>query len=105
MSGASILCKSHLADVGIALLQVKNLRGLTTEELGAEIGVTREMASQYIAGEAEMGFLKWLRANQQFPELAELIEETAAERTFRLRQHALDLDEPTPRQRRRAGKG
>jgi transcriptional regulator with XRE-family HTH domain len=86
-----------LGDVGTALLQIKNARGLTLEDIGVGIGVSREMAAQYIAGEAEMGFLKWLRANEAWPELAELIEETAAERKARSSQRPLDLD--LPRQR------
>lgn len=83
-----------VGDVGVALLQIKNARGLTLEDMGAFIGVSREMAAQYIAGEAEMGFLKWLKANEAFPELAERIEETAADRSARARQRALDLDLP-----------
>lgn len=100
MSGASILGKAQatiLGDVGTALLQIKNARGLTLEDVGIAIGVSREMAAQYIAGEAEMGFVKWLRANEAFPELAELIEETAAERAARARQRALDLNLPRGR--------
>lgn len=102
MNGASFLFKSTtqvLADVGCALLQIKNARGLTLDDLGEQIGVSREMASQYIAGEAEMGFTKWLRANERFPELAERIEETAAERAMRARQHALDLGLPSTERR------
>src|SRR5690349_23824541 len=80
-----------VADVGIALLQVKNNRGLTLDDMGSMIGVSREMLSQYIAGEAEMGFLKWLGANEAFPELTSLIEETAAERAFKARQRSFDV--------------
>jgi hypothetical protein len=91
-----------LADVGCALLQIKNARGLTLEELGMRIGVSREMAAQYIAGEAEMGFVKWLRACDAFPELIERIEETGVERALRARQHALDLGPPPARQDKQA---
>lgn len=108
MSGASILGKSPmqlLGDVGCALLQIKNTRGLTLEELGHELGVSREMAAQYIAGEAEMGFVKWLRANERFPELAERIEETAAERALRARQQVLELDLPASRRGKAEGAG
>jgi transcriptional regulator with XRE-family HTH domain len=100
MSGASFLGRSSgqvLSDVGTALLQIKNNRGLTLEDMGAGIGVSREMVAQYNAGEAEMGFIKWLRANEAWPELATLIEETAAERKARASQRPLDLD--LPRQR------
>lgn len=100
MSGATILGKSQaqiLGDVGCALLQIKNARGLTLDDLGVAIGVSREMAAQYIAGEAEMGFTKWLRANEAFPELAERIEETAVERALRAKQLAMDLGLPSAR--------
>jgi hypothetical protein len=102
MSGATILGKPTsqlLGDVGCALLQVKNSRGLTLDDMGYHIGVSREMVAQYIAGEAEMGFVKWLRANEAFPELAERIEETAAERALRARQRALDLELPVRREK------
>lgn len=102
MSGATILGKPQsqiLGDVGCALLQIKNVRGLTLEDMGTLLGVSREMAAQYIAGEAEMGFVKWLRANETFPELAERIEETAAERALRARQRALDLEFPARREK------
>jgi transcriptional regulator with XRE-family HTH domain len=105
MSGASILGKPQsqlLAEVGGALLKIKNARGLTLEDLGYEIGVSREMAAQYIAGEAEMGFVKWLRATERFPELITRIEETASERAMHARQLALDLDLPAARQNRDA---
>lgn len=103
MSGATILGRPQsqvLGDVGCALLQIKNVRGLTLDDMGAMLGVSREMVAQYIAGEAEMGFVKWLRANEQFPELAERITETAADRAARAKQRALDLD--LPRQREKA---
>jgi transcriptional regulator with XRE-family HTH domain len=96
-SSATILGKPQsqvLGDVGCALLQIKNARGLTLEDMAGMIGVSREMVAQYIAGEAEMGFVKWLRANEQFPELVERIDETAAERALRARQRALDLEPP-----------
>jgi transcriptional regulator with XRE-family HTH domain len=101
-ASATILCKPQsqiLGDVGSALLQIKNARGLTLEDMGAFIGVSREMVAQYIAGEAEMGFVKWLRANQAFPELSERIEESAAERALRARQRALDLELPMKREK------
>lgn len=97
MSGATFLHRPQsqvLSDVGTALLQIKNARGLTLEDMGGMIGVSREMVAQYIAGEAEMGFVKWLKTIDAFPELAERIEESAAERELRRRQRALDLDLP-----------
>ncbi len=101
-SAATILCNPPsdvLRTVGEALLQIKNNRGLTLEDMGGMMGVSREMVSQYIAGEAEMGFIKWRRANEAFPELAARIDETAAERAIRARQRALDLELPTRRER------
>lgn len=100
MNGATILGRvpsQVIADLGAALLQIKNNRGITLDDMGGMIGVSREMVAQYIAGEAEMGFLKWLRVNEAFPELASLIEESAADRAVRARQRALDLE--LPRQR------
>lgn len=101
MSGATFLSRPPsevLRDVGTALLQIKNNRGLTLDDMGSMIGVSREMVAQYIAGEAEMGFVKWLKVNDAFPEIAERIEETAAERALRAKQRALDLDLPTRKQ-------
>ncbi len=100
MLGATILSRPQsqlLKDAGCALLQVKNARGLTLDDMGVDIGVSREMVAQYIAGEAEMGFSKWLRATAAYPELAERIEETAAERSARSRQRPLDLNIPSQR--------
>jgi transcriptional regulator with XRE-family HTH domain len=94
MNGATFLGKPQsqvLGDVGTALLQIKNTRGLTLEDMGRDIGVSREMIAQYIAGEAEMGFTKWFKARDAFPELEDLIAESAAEREAKARQRALDL--------------
>jgi transcriptional regulator with XRE-family HTH domain len=100
MNGATFLCRPQsqvLGDVGTALLQIKNARGLTLEDMGRDIGVSREMVAQYIAGEAEMGFTKWFRAKDVYPELEELIAETAADRAAKARQRALDLELPRKR--------
>lgn len=100
MSASIILGRTRehiLADAGIALLQVKNARGLTLEEMGAELRRTRESVAQYIAGEAEMGFITWERARDAWPEICDLMEETAADRAAKARQRALDLE--LPRQR------
>ena len=103
MNGATILGRSSvdvLRDVGTALLQIKNTRGLTLDDMGGDLRVSREMVAQYIAGEAEMGFTKWFRAKDAYPELEELIAETAADRAARARQRALNLE--LPRQRSEA---
>src|SRR3954469_21349392 len=100
MSASIILGRSRndiLADAGTALLQIKNARGLTLEEMGAEIHRTRESVAQYIAGEAEMGFITWERAKTAWPELSERMEETAIERALRASQRPLDLELPTRR--------
>ncbi len=102
MSASIILGRSRdmvLADAGTALLQIKNARGLTLEDMGAEIRRTRESVAQYIAGEAEMGFTTWERAKDAWPELAELMVETAAERAAKAKQRPLDLELPIRRER------
>jgi transcriptional regulator with XRE-family HTH domain len=60
-----------LAEVGVVLLQIKNDRRLTLEDMGTALGCSREMIAQYIAGEAEMGMTKWLRARETWPEMIE----------------------------------
>lgn len=98
MNGATFLYNRSqdeiLRDVGTALLLVKNDRRLSLDEMGALIGVSRTMMAQYIAGEAEMGWLKWQKANEAFPELSERIAESATERAFRARQRALEFEAP-----------
>ncbi len=74
MSVPTILGKPQadiLADIGVALLQVKNERRLTLDDVGAVLGRSREMVAQYIAGDAEMGVIPFLRAKETWPELAE----------------------------------
>ena len=76
MSGPTILRRPQaevLGDVGIALLQAKTSRRLTLDDMGSTLGVSREMVAQYIAGEAEMGMVKWLRATVAWPEISEKI--------------------------------
>ena len=87
------------ADVGTALLQIKNNRGLTLIEMAGVIGRGDDMVAKYIAGEAEMGFIAWLRCNEAWPELQRIIEETATERALRARQRALDLEFPKSREK------
>ena len=89
-----------LADIGTALLLVKNARGLTLGDMGYVLGRIDDMVAKYIAGEAEMGVVCWMRALEAWPELAERFDETGAERAIRARQRALDLD--LPRQREKA---
>jgi cyanate lyase len=88
-----------LADIGTALLQVKNARGLTLNDLAYSLGKGDDMVAKYIAGEAEMGVLAWMRATEAFPELVDHLQETAAERATRSRQRPLDLEIPTRREK------
>lgn len=88
-----------LADVGTALLQIKNNRGLTLIDMASVMGRGDDMVAKYIAGEAEMGFVAWGRANDAWPELAERVAETATERAMRARQRALDLELPVRKDR------
>jgi cyanate lyase len=90
------------ADVGTVLLQIKNARGLTLIDMASVLGRGDDMVAKYIAGEAEMGFIAWLRANEAWPELTERLEETATERALRARQRALDLEFPNSRRERAA---
>ncbi len=94
MNGPIIFGKDErqfLADLGTALLQVKNARGLTLVQMGHVVGRGDDMFAKYIAGESEMGVLAWQAANEAWPELADKLAETAAEREFRARQRILDL--------------
>ncbi len=80
-----------LADIGTALLQIKNAHGLTLNDMAIVLGRIDDQVAKYIAGEAEMGIVAWLRANEAWPDLAERLEESATERALRARQRALDL--------------
>ncbi len=60
-----------LAEMGVALLQVKNERRLTLDDMGGVMRRTRESIAQYIAGEAEPGAVAWRRAVATWPELGE----------------------------------
>jgi cyanate lyase len=86
-----------LADTGTALLQIKNARGLSLVDMAMALGKGDDMVAKYIAGEAEMGMIAWRRANEAWPELADRIEETAAERALRSSQRPLDLELPIRR--------
>jgi transcriptional regulator with XRE-family HTH domain len=88
-----------LGDLGTALLQIKNARGLTLNDMAYALGRSDDQVAKYISGDAEMGVIVWFRANEAFPELAERIEETAADRALRARQRALDLELPVKREK------
>ena len=86
-----------LEAIGTALLQVKNARGLTLSDMAYVLGRGDDMVAKYIAGDCEMGCIAWNRALNEWPELAERIEESEAERALRARQRALDLAAPAKR--------
>jgi hypothetical protein len=84
-----------LSDVGDALGRVKRRRGLTAEDMRVVFGLkVDDQVARYIAGEAEMGIVAWMRACEAWPELAEYLDESTAERAAQGRQCALDLDAP-----------
>jgi hypothetical protein len=93
--------KMHvLEDIGNALRQVRQSRGLSPDDMRIVFGLeSDDMVAQYIAGMAEMKAVAWLRANEAWPELAELIEESEAERALKGRQRPLDLPLPTKRRK------
>ena len=88
-----------LADLGTALLLIKNERGLTLGQMGKDLGCHEDMVARYIAAESEMGVLRWKRAHEKYPELEARMTETVAERSFRLKQRALNLQAPLPEAR------
>jgi cyanate lyase len=90
-----------LGEIGTALLQVKNGRGLSLNDMAYALGRSDDQVAKYIAGDAEMGVIVWMRASEAWPELADRLEESAAERSLRARQRGLDLELP-PRRKRAA---
>jgi hypothetical protein len=101
--GISVSGKRHatvLGDVGSALLIVKNQRGLTLVEMGEDIKKSDDTVARIIAGETEMGVVTWLRAIEAYPELPELVAESAHDRALRDKQRTLDLE--ITRQREKA---
>jgi hypothetical protein len=84
-----------LDDIGNALGQVKRARGLTADDMRIVFGLkVDDQVARYIAGDAEMGIIAWMRACEAWPELLELLEETVTERALKGRQRVLDLDTP-----------
>jgi transcriptional regulator with XRE-family HTH domain len=94
---ASVPPSAWLADLGTALLQIKNARGLTLLDMADKIGRGDDMMAKYIAGEAEMGFVAYRRAMEAWPELSDRLDETAADRAARAKQRPLDLELPVRR--------
>ena len=90
---------SVVEDIGTALLQVKNARGLRLADMAEALRKSDDQVAKYIAGESEMGVVAWLRACEEYPELIERLTETSAERALRARQRALDLELPMKRER------
>lgn len=89
-----------LDDIGNALGQIKRARGLTAEDMRIVFGLkVDDQVARYIAGEAEMGIVAWMRACEAWPELNELLDESTNERALKGRQQALDLEQPPRRER------
>jgi hypothetical protein len=89
-----------LDDIGNALGQVKRARGLTADDMRIVFGLkVDDQVARYLAGEAEMGIVAWMRACETWPELLDLLDESVNERVLRGRQRALDLDPPARRDR------
>jgi hypothetical protein len=87
-----------LDDIGNALGQIKRNRGLTADDMRIVFGLkVDDQVARYIAGEAEMGIVAWMRACEAWPELTELLNETVNERVLKGRQRALDLEFPAQR--------
>lgn len=86
-----------LANIGTALLQVKNARLLTLDDMAEVMGRSDEAVAQYIAGESEMGVTAWMRAVDAWPEITERLTETAAERALKSKQLELGVDAPVRR--------
>jgi cyanate lyase len=91
-----------LGDLGTALLQVKNARGLTLNDMAYSLGRSDDQVAKYIAGEAEMGFIVWMRALDAYPEIEDRLSESAAERALRAKQRPLDLELTMQRQKAEA---
>jgi hypothetical protein len=82
-----------LDDIGNALGQIKRKRGLTADDMRIVFGLkVDDQVARYIAGEAEMGIVAWMRACEAWPELVELLDESTNERALRGRQCSLDLE-------------
>jgi transcriptional regulator with XRE-family HTH domain len=88
-----------LGDLGTALLQIKNARGLTLNDMAYALGRSDDQVSKYIAGEAEMGVIVWMRTLEAWPEIEDRLTESASERRARAQQRPLDLDTPVRRDR------
>jgi hypothetical protein len=86
ISGVSISGKTHssvLEDIGTALLQVKNTRGLRLADMAEALRKSDDQMARYIAGERRRKRLT----------------ETANERALRAKQRSLDIDLPVKRDR------
>lgn len=86
--------EQFLADLGTALLLIKNERALTLSQMGRDLQCSEDQVARYIASEAEMSITRFRRAQEKYPELDARMAETSAERTFRLNQRALELRVP-----------
>lgn len=82
--------------MAVALLQHKNANDLTYKQIGKVIEREAQSVQQYICDTTEMSASCWLKAVAAWPELeARLIHNLdEAEKAFRAKQRALDLEPP-----------
>ena len=94
-------CDQIQAAMAVALLQHKNANGLTYRAIGKVIEREPQSVQQYICDTTEMPATCWLRAVAKWPELNARLEHNLdeAEKAFRARQRALDLELPRQTER------
>jgi cyanate lyase len=102
MSASIILdydCERIQAAMAVALLQHKNALGLTYRDIGKAIEREPQSVQQYICDTTEMPASCWLKAVAKWPELNDRLEHNLneAERAFRARQRAFNLEPPAKR--------
>ena len=90
--------RTVIAAIGLALSQIKIAGRLTIDDMAEKVGRSDEMMAQYLAGEAEMGVTAWLRATDEWPDLADRVQYNLddAEKAFQARQRNLPLTQPPP---------
>jgi hypothetical protein len=90
--------------IGLALSQIKINGRLRIDDMAEKLGRSDEMVAQYLAGEAEMGVTAWLRACEEWPDLAARVAYNLdeSEKAFNARQRSLTLPMPASQQERAA---
>jgi hypothetical protein len=107
MSAPTILGKAKrevTGAIGLALSQIKINARLRIDDMAEKVGRSDEMMAQYLAGEAEMGVTAWLRACEEWPDLAARVAYNLdeSEKAFNARQRSLTLPMPAAQQERAA---